>query len=48
MNVSKKRKKKFVGRYKVWRLKEAAIRKDFAERVKCREERRVEGGLESM
>src|SRR6267154_5886204 len=44
----KKRKKKFVGRYKVWRVKEAAIRKDFAERVRYREERREEGDLESM
>ena len=44
----KKRKKKFVGRYKVWRLKEAAMRKYFAERVKYTEERRVEGDLESM
>src|SRR6267154_4646063 len=44
----KKRKKKFVGRYKVWRQKEDAIRKDFAERVKYREEKRDEGDLESV
>src|SRR6267154_2778704 len=44
----KKRKKKFVGRHKVWRLKEAAIRKDFADRVKYREERRGEWDLEAM
>src|SRR2546425_6163332 len=44
----KKRKKKFVGRHKVWRLRETEIRKDFAERVRCREERREEGDLESM
>src|SRR6267154_122476 len=44
----KKRKKKFVGRYKVWRLKEAAIRKDFADGVKYWEERRGVGDLESM
>src|SRR6267154_1038580 len=44
----KKRKKKFVGRYKVWRLKEAAIRKDIAERVKYRDERSGVGDLESM
>src|SRR2546425_6389599 len=36
----KKRKKKFVGRYKVWRLRETAIQKVFAEKVKYREERR--------
>ena len=41
-------KKKFVGRHKVWRLRETEIRKDFAERVRCREERREEGDLESM
>ena len=41
----KKRKKKFVGRYKVWRLRETAIQQDFAERVKYREERRDEGDL---
>src|SRR6267154_681770 len=44
----KKRKKKFLGRHKVWRLKEAAIRKDFADRVRYREERREEGDLECM
>src|SRR3989442_6996057 len=44
----KKRKKKFVGRHKVWRLRETEIWKDFAERVRCREERREEGDLESM
>src|SRR5437899_442291 len=44
----KKRKKKFAGRYKVWRLRETAIQEDFAERVKCREVRRDEGDLESM
>src|SRR5437899_9984838 len=44
----KKRKKKFVGRHKVWRLRETEIRKDFAERVKYREEIREEGDLESM
>src|SRR2546425_12688242 len=44
----KKRKKKFVGRYKVSRLRETAIQKDFAERVKYREERRDEDDLESM
>src|SRR3989441_13371952 len=44
----KKRKKKFVGRYKVWRLRETKIWKDFAEMVKYREERREEGDLESM
>src|SRR2546425_9508472 len=38
----KKRKNKFVGRYKIWRLRETAIQKDFAERVKYREERRSE------
>src|SRR2546425_11997579 len=43
----KKWKKKCVGRYKVWRLRETAIQKDFAERVKYREERRDEGDLES-
>src|SRR6184192_366314 len=44
----KKRKEKFVGRHKVWRLRETEIRKDFAERVQHREERREEGDLESM
>src|SRR5437867_1576721 len=44
----KKRKEKFVGRHKVWRLRETEIRKDFAERVQYREERREEGDLESM
>src|SRR5437899_11255467 len=39
----KKVKKKFVGRYKVWRLRETEIRKDFAKRVRYREERREEG-----
>ena len=40
----KKTKKKFVGRHKkVWRLRETEIRKDFAERVRYREERREEG-----
>src|SRR3989442_12608573 len=34
----KKRKKKFVERHNVWRLRDTEIRKDFAERVKCREE----------
>src|SRR3989442_4323228 len=32
----------------IWRLRETEIRKDFAERVRCREERREEGDLESM
>src|SRR5437899_9030657 len=36
----KKMKKKFVGRHKVRRLRETEIRKDFAERVRYREERR--------
>src|SRR5437867_6905039 len=44
----KKTKKKFVGRHKVWRLRETEIRKDFAERVRYREEKREEGDLESM
>src|SRR5206468_2017793 len=38
----KKKRMKFVGRHKVWRLRETEIRKDFAERVKYREERREE------
>src|SRR3989442_8732005 len=41
-------KKKFVGRHEVWKLRETEIRKDFAERVRYREERREEGDLESM
>src|SRR5437867_289909 len=44
----KEMKKKFVGRHKVWRLRETEIRKDFAERVRYGEERREEGDLESM
>src|SRR2546425_3762119 len=44
----KKTKKKFVGRHKVWRLRETEIRKDFAERVRYREERMEEGDVESM
>src|SRR5437867_13439999 len=44
----KKRRMKFVGRRKVWRLRETEIRKDSAARVKYREERREEGDLESM
>src|SRR5437867_2190316 len=39
---------KFVGRHKVWRLRETEIRKDFAEKVRYREERREEGDIESM
>src|SRR2546425_19580 len=39
---------KFVGRHKVWQLRETEIRKDFAERVKHREERSEEGDHESM
>src|SRR3989442_1057253 len=44
----KKRKNKFVGRYKVWRLRETAIEKDFGDRGKNREERRDKDDLESM
>src|SRR6266516_668899 len=44
----KKRKKKFEGRHRVWRLRDTDIRRNFAERVKEREERRERGDLESM
>src|SRR5437867_9195096 len=43
--IVKKRKEKFVGRHMVWRLRETEIRKDFAERVKYREERRERATL---
>src|SRR3989442_1313419 len=41
----KKRKEKFVGRHKVWRLREIEIRKDFAERGEVKGERREKSGL---
>src|SRR3989442_12323565 len=44
----KKRKEKFVGRHRVWRLRENELRKEFGERGKKRGEKKGEGDLGSL